>query len=141
MEHFRGGQPSPQAGRKRLDNGIEDLGEPPVGRDNLRHRTPFLLLQVRAEGGDVVQQPARLVLPRVNPGPHEELAAVVPRFRHPGAHAQPVTVGRADQLDLLGGESQLVEAAQPLGNPEPLLVKRDHLLAGELVPQALVTAL
>jgi hypothetical protein len=134
VEHFRGGQPSPQVLRDRLDDGIVDLGEPPVGRDNLGHRTAVLLLQVRAEGGDIVQQPPGLVLSRVNPGSQEELAAVVARVRHPGPHAQTVTVWSADQLDLLGGESELVEAAQPLGDPEPLLVERDHLLTSELVP-------
>src|SRR6185437_10086351 len=115
-----------------------DLDEPPVDRDDLRYRAAFLLLQVRAEGGDVVEQAAGLVLARVDAGPQEELALVVARFRYPGMHPQPAAVRGADQFDFLGGETQFVEAAQPLLDPEALLVARHDLLAGELVPQPFV---
>jgi hypothetical protein len=43
-------------------------------------------------------------------------------------------------VHFLGGEAELVEAAPPLSDAEPLLVHRDDLLAGELVPQAFVPA-
>ncbi len=138
MEDLGRGQPSPQVGGDRRDHRVVDFLQPLVGRDDLRHRPAFLLLQVGAEAGDVVQQAAGLVLAHVQPGPEEQLPAAAPGLGDPGPYPQPVALRRADQLDLLGVETEVVEPAQPLGDPVPLLVRAEYLLPGELVPQPVV---
>ena len=63
-----------------------------------------------------------------------------PDLRDPGLEPQLVAVTGADQLDLVGVEAELVEPAQALGDPVPLLVGLQDLLAGQLLPQRLVPA-
>ena len=55
-----------------------------------------------------------------------------------GPQLEPVPVRRADQLHLVGVEAELVEPAQPLRDPVTLVIRAEQLLAGQLVPQALV---
>ena len=87
---------------------------------------------------EVVEQPAGLVLLHLEAGEAEQLAPVVVRLGDLGAHAQPGLVVRGDQLDLAGAEAEVVEPLEPLEHPEALLLGRDELLAGELVPEGLV---
>jgi len=100
----------------------------------------LLLLQVGPEAGDVIEQPARLVLSGVDSGPQEQLPGEVPGLRDPGAQPQLVPLRRGDQLDLVGVEAELVEPVQPFGDPAPLVLGAQDLLAGQLLPQGLVAA-
>ena len=62
-----------------------------------------------AEAGNVVQQTPGLVLLGIEAGQGTQAEAVMARFGHTGADAQPVTVRRAHQLDLVGVEAEVVE--------------------------------
>ena len=85
VEDLRRGEAAPQVREDHRYHRIVDLGEPPVDGDDLGNRAVFVLLQVGTKGGDIAQQPAGLILAQVQPGPQEQLEAVVARFRHPGA--------------------------------------------------------
>ena len=141
MEDLGGGQPPAQVGRNGLHHRLVHFLAPPVGGHEVGDRPSFLLLQPGPERGNVVEQPPGLVLAGVDPGPQEQLAAVHAGLGDPGPDPQPVPVGGADQLDLVGVEAELVEPPQPLGDPVPLLVRAQDLLPGQLVPQRGVPAL
>jgi hypothetical protein len=140
VEDLGRSEPSAQVGRDRLHHRLVHLFPPPVGRHEVGHRAALLLLQPGPERGDVVQQPAGLVLARVDPGAQEQLTAVLAGFGHPGPDPQPVPGRGTDQLDLLGVEAELVEPPQPLGDAVPLLVRAQDLLPGQLLPQRGVPA-
>ena len=141
VEDLRRGQPAAQALGDRGDDRVVHLFQPAVGRHHLRDRVALLLLQPGAETRHVVEQPARLVLARVDPGPQEQLPGVVTGFRDPGPQPQLVPLPGADQLDLLGVEAELVEPVQALGDPVTLLLGAQDLLAGQLLPQRLIPPL
>ena len=141
VENFRGRQPVTEAGRDRRDHGLVDLFHPALRRDCLRYRLARLLLQVAAEPGDVVEQPAGLVLFRTDAGLLKQLPNVQARLRDLGPYPQPGPLGRADQLQLVGVKAQLVKPPEAFGDPVPLLLRPQRLLLGQLVPQTLVPAL
>ena len=122
----------------RSDYRIVDIAQPLAGRHNLGHRAAALLLQVGPEAGDVVEQPAGLILLHDEAGAQEQLARVMPGLRHPGPQPEPVPVRRADQLHLVGVEAELVEPAQPLRDPVALVVRVQQLFPGQLVPETFV---
>jgi len=140
VEDLRRREPAPQLVRYRRQHGVVDLLEPPVRRNGLRHRPAALLLLVAAEAGDVVEQPPGLILVRADPGLPEQLGAVLPRLGHLGPYPQFVAVRRADQLQLVGVEPEVVEPAQPLRDPVALLLRAQLLLPGQLVPEPVVAA-
>ena len=73
----------------------------------------------------------------VQAGPGEQQPPVVAGLGHPGAQAQPAAAAAVvDQLDLVDVEAQLVEPADPLGDPVALLVAAARPPRGQLVPQA-----
>jgi hypothetical protein len=141
VEDLRRCQPAAQRERDRLHDRVVDLLEPAVRGDRLRHRGVALLLQVAAEAGDVVEQPAGLMLVGADAGLPEQLRAVLPRLGDLGPNPQLAALGRADQLQLVGVEPEVVEPAQPLGDPMALLLRPQRLLPGQLLPERLVAAL
>ena len=64
---------------------------------------------------------------------------MVPGLDDVRVEAQPVALGHDLELDLLDVEAELVQTAQTLLDPVPLL-RAEHLLAGELGPERLVGA-
>jgi hypothetical protein len=141
VEDLRRRQPAPQPERDRLHHRVVDLLQPAVRGDRLRHRAVALLLEVAPEAGDVVQQPAGLVLVGADAGLPEQLGAVLPGLGHLGPDPQLAAVRGADQLELVGVEPEVVEPAQALGDPMPLLGRPQRLLPGQLLPQRLVAVL
>ena len=81
---------------------------------------------------------AGLVLLHDQPGAQEQLARMIPGLRHPGPQPEPVPVRRADQLQLVGVEAEIVEPPQPLRDPVPLVVRAQQLFPGQLIPEPLV---
>jgi hypothetical protein len=116
VEHLGGGQPVRQLPRHHGQHLVEDLGAPAVRGHRLRERSALLLLQVTAEGDDVVEHPAGLVLGRPQSGPGEQLVPVPAALGDLGVHAQPGARLRRDQLQLVDVEPQLVQPVDPLGD-------------------------
>ncbi len=98
-----------------------------------------LPLERLAVARDVVQHPPGLVLLRVEPGQPQQAVAVMARLDDVRVEAQAVALRRRDELDLLDVEAELVQPAQALVDPEPL-VGRERLLARQLGPERLVAA-
>ena len=90
------------------------------------------------EAGDVVQQPAGLVLLGVEPGQGAQPQPVATGFSHVGPDTQPVAVRRADQVDLVGIETEVVEFPHPLGDLVALLLGTDDHVFGQGVPELVV---
>ena len=63
---------------------------------------------------------------------------VMARLGHPGPDPQPVAVGGADELDLVGVKAEVVQPAQPFGDAVPLVLRVDDDVLGEGGPQPVV---
>lgn len=95
------------------------------------------LLEVTAEVREIVQQATRLVLLDVDAGQGRQPPPVVARVHHVGVEAEPEPPVDALELDLFHVEAELVHAPEALVDAEPL-VRRDHLLRDDLVPETVV---
>ena len=94
-------------------------------------------LEPRAVARQVVEQDARLVLLRVEPGEPQQPSPVVARLDDLRMQQQAHLVARRDELDLLDVEAELVQPAQALLEAVAL-AEREHLVARQLVPQLVV---
>ena len=63
---------------------------------------------------------------------------MLPRFGDLGPYPQLIAVRSTDQLQLIGVEPEVVEPAEPLGDPVALLGRAQLLLSGQLVPEPVV---
>ena len=128
---------APELGRDRGDRRLEHLREPAVHRDRLRHGTAAAAVELRAVAGEVVEEPARLVLLRVQPGEGVQPPPVVARLDDVGVQAQPIAVVSRDELELVDVEAELVQAVQPVVDLVARVVG-EELVPHQLVPERLV---
>ena len=128
---------APQLRRDRRDRGLEDLREPAVDGDRLRHGLAAAAVELGPVAGEVVEEPAGLVLLRVQAGERVQPAAVVAGLDDAGVQAQPVAVVAGDELELVDVEAELVQPVQPLVDPVARVVG-EELVARQLVPERLV---
>src|SRR6185437_9257254 len=110
----------PQLGRHGGDRRLEDLAQPASGGGRVGDGSLTRALEVCLVPRQIVEQPSRLVLLRVEAGQVEEPPPVVPRLDDLRVKSQPDFAAVADELDLLDVEAELVEATQPLLQALPL---------------------
>ena len=127
---------APELARDRRDRGLEDLREPAVDGDRLRHGPAAPAVELGAEAREVVEESPRLVLLRVQPGERVQPAPVVARLDDARVQAQPVAVVACDELELVDVEAELVQPVQPLVDLVARVVG-EELLARQLVPERL----
>jgi hypothetical protein len=79
-----------------------------VHGDRLGHRAAAFALEPGTEAREVVQEPPRLVLLRVQPGERVQAAAVVAGLDDARVQPEPVAVVAGDELELLDVEAEVV---------------------------------
>ena len=112
---------STPAERHRDDRRLEHLRQPAAGERRVRDRLLALLLDRLAELVDVLEQPPRLVLLRLEPRQPRKPPPVVARVDDCGRIAQPVPAVDRLELELVDVEAALVQPAEPVRSSDESL--------------------